>query len=317
VFTAKSAIKSRLLMTMRIKNNHRYFQQGFALLPVIIAIAALVLVGGGGAAVYQVQRSNEVEKSALRQELQELQNQKEEETVEEESMKEDKQEEESSPTPSPAPESKPVVKTATTSAPTTNQPAASESNIPLIVEQEFEKAYGRKPSSAESNSWKSKYRTNSWSRSQLYDALVASQPKPSAVANTSSTQNNKSSAVSIELCKTNAKAEADKMLNDALAKSPMLLELTASTKIRDIEQAALKYGVISQSEVPDIQSSYYGFKNSGASTQEAQQLTQTTLAAYNSWLGDIQDKAQAQLNALRAKRDKIEEELYSKCLSNL
>jgi Tfp pilus assembly protein PilE len=322
-FSARRAYFRELPMNMKMNYQHKHNERGIALLPVIIAVAALAVFGGGGAVVYQIQKSNEAETSALRQELQALQEQKEEETVGEETVEEENKEEESSSSALPATESEPAVKAATTSAPTINQPSTSDPNVPLIVEQEFEKVYGRKPSSSESNTWKNKYRDNSWSRSNLYDALIASKPKPaapkpSAVQAASTAQNNtKSSAVSIELCKTNAKAEADKALDDALKKSPMLLELTASTKIRDIEQAALKYGVISQSEVPDIQSIYYGFKNSGETTAGAQKLTQLALDSYNSWLGDIQDNSQAQLDALRAKRDKAEEELYSKCLSGL
>lgn len=300
-------------MSMITRTNNHYSERGIVLLPVIIAVAALVLVGGGGVAVYQLQKHNQAENEQLRHEIVTL---REEQTEPSPTPSPDESPSPSAePTPSTTP--KPVVKAATTSASTTKQPTISEPSLPLIVEQEFEKVYGRKPSSAESNTWKSKYRANSWLRSDLYNALVASKPQPAVIANTTSTQNNKSSAVGIELCKTNSKTEADKMLSDALAKSPMFLELTASTKIRDIEQAALKYGIISQSEVPDITSIYNGFKNSGASNQEAQQLTQTTLSAYNSWLGDIQDNAQAQLNALRAKRDKAEEQLYSTCLSKL
>lgn len=302
-------------MTMRIRKTKHYTERGIVLLPIVIAVAVLVLVGGGGIAIYEVQKNNNSENEQLRQKIEALE--------QEHPLPTPTLSPEVSSTPSvdpaqvPTPTPKPAGKSATTSAPTPIQPTAIEPSLPLIIEQEFEKVYGRKPSSAESNMWKSKYRANSWSRSDLHNALVASKPQPATIENTSSTQSNKSSAVSIELCKTNSKTGADKMLSDALAKSPMFLELTASTKIRDIEQAALKYGIISQSEVPDITSIYNGFKNSGASNQEAQQLTQTALSAYNSWLGDIQDNAQAQLNALRAKRDKAEEQLYSKCLSSL
>lgn len=47
-------------------------QRGFALLPIVIAVATLVLIGGGGTAVYYAQRQSHAENEQLRQEIAEL-----------------------------------------------------------------------------------------------------------------------------------------------------------------------------------------------------------------------------------------------------
>jgi len=170
-------VKHTRISTWRKKREKRAetdnSQDGFALVPIIIVVAALLIIGGGGSAVYQIQKSNEEEKSVLKQELQALQEQDEVESGQE-PTDEEKQEDEPSPTPSPTPESHPEVKAATTSKPATNSSTINEPDVPLIVEQEFEKVYGRKPTLSESNNWKNKFRANDWSRSQLHDAIIVS-----------------------------------------------------------------------------------------------------------------------------------------------
>lgn len=80
MFIARKAYFNELPMSMKMNYQHKYSEQGIAFLPVILAVAALVILGGGGVAVYQIQKSNEAETSTLRQELQALQQPKEEES---------------------------------------------------------------------------------------------------------------------------------------------------------------------------------------------------------------------------------------------
>lgn len=159
-------------------------QNGFAVIPIVIAVAVLVVLGGGSAVVYQVQKKNEVEKSALHQEIRELQEGEKEPTPEPQEPAEEVE-----PLLLPSPTSNPKVKAATTTVSNvvTSNPVSSGPNVPLIVEEGFEKVYGRKPTTSESNSWKSKFRANSWSRSQLYNALIAFKPVPSKVTQPSTT----------------------------------------------------------------------------------------------------------------------------------
>jgi hypothetical protein len=156
-------------------------QAGFAIIPLIIAIAAIIVIGGGSAAVYSVQKNNEVEKSALRQELQLLQERQvgpTQEPVEEEQL---------DPSPSPTPSSspaatpKPAVKAAITVAPAASIPTPSqdsaEPNVPLIVQQEFYAVYGRNPSNDESDFWKTRMRKNGYSREAIRLAMQSEKRK--------------------------------------------------------------------------------------------------------------------------------------------
>jgi len=171
-------------------NRYHNSQNGFALLPIIIAVAAVVLLSGSGVAVYQIQKFNEVETPIVEPELVEIEDQGESEPIANDEGIEMNERDESSesPIPTSSETAAPEVKAATTTASVSNNQVdsstnGSETNVPLVVEQEFIKVYGRNPTLAESNNWKNKFRINNWSRNQLYNALMTAKkqnPSPSS-----------------------------------------------------------------------------------------------------------------------------------------
>ncbi len=148
-------------------------QAGFTIISLIIAIASIVVIGGGSVAVYSVQKNHEAEKSSLRLELQLLQEQRTSPT--QEPAEEVQSDPSPSPTPDPTPTAapKPVVKAATTAAPS----PSSEVPVPQLVVEEYKKALGRNPGLSDIDYWKAEYRKNGWTREQLRANILAEEKR--------------------------------------------------------------------------------------------------------------------------------------------
>jgi hypothetical protein len=147
--------------------NHK-LNKGFALLPVLIIGGVILLLSGSGYRYYLAQSEPE-QPAVLIEEVQPTPA--------------------STPTPTevaitPTPEPKkvppkPQVKAAAIVAPVviTSTPAVVTEDVPLIVEQEFVRVFGRQPTAEESSYWKERYRKNSGSREYISSWLQADYEK--------------------------------------------------------------------------------------------------------------------------------------------
>lgn len=174
-------------------------QAGFALIPIIVIVAALVVGSAAvGVGTYITNNRSEVTVSPTSQ-LELVDVSHEESQQQKLPAASDLPEKESSPTPEPTsadqptkPVSKPVVAGIVQPAPTT-QPSSTDTNVPLIVEQEFMAVFGRKPSASESEYWKERMRKNSFDRVKLRNLMevgkIEQKQQPASNPNTANSPN--------------------------------------------------------------------------------------------------------------------------------
>lgn len=133
------------------------------------------------------------------------------------------------------------------------------------------------------------------------------------------------SAVNIEICRTQAKEkrkEEERKVNEEYARSePAIVELAAAQNNSQTEAAALKYGIITQSQVVRRTEVFERLLSQGYSVEEAGKIATTEGDSYSTYLRSLHDWAVNELNKwnslVKTRFDTYENEVYQSCLRSL
>lgn len=133
------------------------------------------------------------------------------------------------------------------------------------------------------------------------------------------------SAVGIEMCRSQAKEkrkEEERKVNEEYAQSePAIVELAAAQNNSQTETAALKYGIITQSDVVRRTEVFEELISQGVPIDQAGKVAEDAGNDYSTYLRSLHDWAENELNkwysAATSSFDTYENEVFQSCLSSL